>query len=226
MKKLRKLPIADSGKKQLAKRIGITLMFLPMMGVSVYAQEYKDRKEIINDLLSGDTDALIIDNNRYLINKSPLNFFEGYKDLYPEIPKAEINFNFATDTYDYHMNYKPYWSIQGDSLILTGISLNTDGEFNKADKGKKQYKVQLREERYQRMEKLVNKKFDKISIPSDNEEFLRQKNTSGAMFASWVSGVYYIKPTNDNNLTSESWSKAPMLKLTLKEGKIVKTEEI
>ncbi|MGL5227741.1 MAG: hypothetical protein ACRC77_06100, partial [Bacteroidales bacterium] len=133
MQKLNKSPIAESVKRQLTKRLGIAFMLLPMMGVSVYAQEYNDRKDIINDLLSDDTDALTIDNQRYLINKSPLNTFTGYKDIYPEIPNSEINFDIATDTYDYNMNYKPHWQIRGDSLMLTGISLNTDGEFT-ADK--------------------------------------------------------------------------------------------
>lgn len=222
MQKLNKSPIAESVKKQLTKRLGIAFMLLPMMGVSVYAQEYNDRKDIINDLLSDDTDALTIDNQRYLINKSPLNTFTGYKDIYPEIPKSEINFDIATDTYDYNMNYKPHWQIRGDSLMLTGISLNTDGEFT-ADK---QCNIQLREERYKRMEKLVNKKFDKMSVPKEDKQFLSQKDSSGSMFASWVSGVYYIKPVNDTHLTLESWSNEPMLKLTLKDGKIVKSEKI
>ncbi|MGL4292512.1 MAG: hypothetical protein ACRCSQ_02890 [Bacteroidales bacterium] len=226
MQKLNKSPIAESGKKQLAKRIGIVLMLLPMIGVQAYAQEYNDRKEIINDLLSDDTDALIIGNQRYLINKSPLYIFTGYKDIYPEIPKSEINFDIATDTYDYDMNYKPHWQIRGDSLMLTGISLNTDGEYTADNNGKQQYNIQLREERYKRMEKLVNKKFDKMSVPKEDKEFLRQKDSSGFMFASWVSGIYYIKSINDTHLTLESWSKEPMLKLTLKDGKVVKSEKI
>lgn len=196
-----------------------------LMGLSVYSQEYNSRKEIIKDLMIDDTDVVIMDNQLYLINMSLLHRFDGYKNLYPEIRKSYISYEYGSASADYEMNYIPYWLIQGDSIYLIGISLNTDQ--SKMESGERIYiDFRLPVERFTRMEKLVKTKFEKAKEPLVDIKCMLPKNSSGKIFASWVTGIYYIKPVMEFDRNPDTWGKEPILKLTVKDGKVVKTEEV
>ncbi|MGL5563294.1 MAG: hypothetical protein ACRDCN_11820 [Tannerellaceae bacterium] len=196
-----------------------------MNGLTVYSREYKTRNDLIKDLMWDDTDVVIMENQQYLINKSFLQYFDGYKNIYPEISKAYISYEYGSASADYEMNYIPYWMIQGDSIYLIGISLNTDR--GQLENGKIIYPdFRLPIERFLRMEKLVKKKFEKTEEPMVDIKGMSSRFSCGRMFASRVSGVYYIKPVMEFDYDIDTWKKEPIMKLTIKDGKIIKTEEV
>lgn len=195
-----------------------------MTGPLLFCQEYKKFEDLIWDFMIGDTDIVFMDDKRYLINKSFLINFNGYKNLYPEIEKVEAQLMTGSGSQDYDMTYTPYWLIQNDSIYLIGISLNTDGGIVK--NGVLVYDYQLPAERFLRMEKFVNKRFEKGDIPQSCTKLIRRGYSIGTMFASWINGVYLIKQTKEFSQSDSEWYKAPIFKLTIKNGKIIKIEKI
>lgn len=171
-----------------------------------------------------DTDVIIMDNQRYLINKSLLIHFDGYKNIYPEIEKAEVSFEYGAGSSDYNMNYTPYWLIKNDSIFLVGISLNSDAGIVKD--GIIEYDIRLPSERFCRMEELVKNKFDKREKLSVDIKCMPSKYSSGKIFASWVIGIFYIKQIMEFDYDIYKWKKEPILKLTIKDGKVIKTEKV
>ena len=190
----------------------------------LFSQEYKKNEELIWDLVSGETDIVFMDGCEYLTNKSFLINFDGYKNLYPEIEKVEEQFMLGGGSQDYDMTYTPFWLIRNDSIYLIGISLNTDGGIVK--NGVLVYDNRLPVERFLRMEKFVNKRFEKGDIPQACKKLIRPEYSIGIMFASWVNGVYYMKQTKEFSQSYSDWYKIPILKLTIKDGKIIKTEKV
>lgn len=115
--------------------------------------------------------------------------------------------------------------IQGDSIYLIGISLNTDrGQIVDGEIIYPDFRLPI--ERFLRMEKLVKKKFEKTEEPMVDIEGMSSMFSCGRMFASWVSGVYYIKLVMEFDYDIDTWKKEPILKLTIKDGTIIKTEKI
>lgn len=79
----------------------------------IYAQEYKTRADLLHDMEWDDTDAVIMNGERYLINKSFLVNFKRYKNIFPEIPKVEemrLSVDISSD-----MPYRPFCVIDNTS---------------------------------------------------------------------------------------------------------------
>ena len=210
-------------KLLMSMLINIQLVF----GLVAYSQQFTERDSIIGNMMWEDTDIILMNKRYYLIDKSLLGCFEGYKDLYPEIIKSHIDYAFGGGSTDWDMNYFPYWVIDNGLVYLVGISLNHDDMRIHIDENNFRYDYKLPMERFMRMEKLVNKRFEKGLIPDDLYMTLIKPNYSiGAMFASWVNGVYYIKEMKNYNKSISEWTKEPILKLTIENGNIIKTEEI
>lgn len=81
----------------------------------IYAQEYKTRADLLHDMEWDDTDAVIMNGERYLINNSFLINFKGYKDIFPEIPKVEEMRLSVDISSDYDMPYRPFCVIDNTS---------------------------------------------------------------------------------------------------------------
>ncbi|MGL6179604.1 MAG: hypothetical protein ACRC13_10450 [Tannerellaceae bacterium] len=202
----------------------IVVCFALLKGTFLASQEYKKFEDLIMDLQWGETDYVFKDSLMYLLNKSFLIDFDGYKNLYPEIGKSEVSFAEGGGSIDYDMNYTPFWLIRNDSIYLIGISLNSDR--GRKNDGTVELEDQLPAERFLRMEKFVNKRFEKGDIPQVCAKLIRPGYSIGIMFASWVNGVYYIKQTKKYSQKSSDWLKSPNWRLTVKDGKIIKTETV
>lgn len=187
---------------------------------SIFAQEYKNEVELAEDLLWGQTDVVFMDGKEYLINKALLSNFEGYKDLYPEILKEEyVVIPEGGLSRDFDTPYCPYFVIHDSLIYLVGISLNSDGS--------RTSDFPLPIERFMRMEKLINKRFEKGLIPEDLYKTEIKPNYSiGTMFAPWVNGIYYIKQVNDGSLETGTWIYRPAIRLTIKNGKVMLIEKV
>ena len=196
-------------------------------GLVAYSQQFTERDRIIGNMMWEDTDIVLMNKRYYLIDKSLLGCFEDYKDLYPEIIKSHIDYAFGGGSTDWNMNYFPYWLIDNGLVYLVGISLNHDDLRIHIDEDNFRYDYKLPMERFMRMEKLVNKRFEKGLISENLYMTLIEPNYSiGAMFASWVNGVYYIKEMNNSNKRISEWTKEPILKLTIENGNIITIEEV
>ena len=196
-------------------------------GLVAYSQQFTERDRIIGNMMWEDTDIVLMNKRYYLIDKSLLGCFEDYKDLYPEIIKSHIDYAFGGGSTDWNMNYFPYWLIDNGLVYLVGISLNHDDLRIHIDEDNFRYDYKLPMERFMRMEKLVNKRFEKGLISENLYMTLIKPNYSiGAMFASWVNGVYYIKEMNTSNKRISEWTKEPILKLTIENGNIITIEEV
>lgn len=196
-------------------------------GLVAYSQQFTERDRIIGNMMWEDTDIVLMNKRYYLIDKSLLGCFEDYKDLYPEIIKSHIDYAFGGGSTDWNMNYFPYWLIDNGLVYLVGISLNHDDLRIHIDEDNFRFDYKLPMERFMRMEKLVNKRFEKGLISENLYMTLIEPNYSiGAMFASWVNGVYYIKEMNNSNKRISEWTKEPILKLTIENGNIITIEEV
>lgn len=210
-------------KLLMSMLINIQLVF----GFVAYSQQFTERDSIIGNMMWEDTDIILMNKRYYLIDKSLLGCFEGYKDLYPEIIKSHIDYAFGGGSTDWDMNYFPYWVIDNGLVYLVGISLNHDDMRIHIDENNFRYDYKLPMERFMRMEKLVNKRFEKGLIPEDLYKTKIKPNYSiGAMFVSWVNGIYYIKQTNDGSLETGAWIYKPAVRLTIKNGKIMLIEKV
>lgn len=205
--------------------MAILLMFV--MIPSIFSQEYKNEEELAEDVLWGQTDVVFMDGKEYLINKALLADFEGYKDLYPEILKEEYTVMPEGGlSRDFDTPYCPYFLIDDSLIYLVGIKLNSDIIRVSSEMGTTcDYYLPI--ERFMRMEKLVNKRFEKGLIPEDLYMAEIMPNYSiGTMFASWVNGIYYIKQVNDGSLETGTWIYRPALRLTIKNGKVMHIEKV
>jgi hypothetical protein len=119
-------------------------------------------------------DSLFWNNRIYVCNKSPLSFFEGYRDLYPDVLTL-----FSSDTWD--KDYILNWAIINDKLYLCDIPLirfKNESDYDGS--------------RHLAIEKLTARKFRMPDFYLS--DCLKPKiNPNGVIFADWFSDNLYIK---------------------------------
>lgn len=217
-------------QKTSCLKISLIILTFIVGLLPICAQEYKTRADLLHDMEWGDTDVVIMNGEIYLINKSFLINFKGYKNIFPEIPKVEEMRLSGDISSDYDMPYRPFWVIDNDSIYLVGIGLNGDSY---SPDYEPIHRFDLPKERFRRVERLVGKQFKKGLISEKlYTNILEPVFSDGVILGTWINGVYYIKPIFDNVKNSftkeffEKWKKAPILKLTIQDGKIIKTEKV
>lgn len=220
----------NNTKKTSSLTISLIILTFVIGLLPICAQEYKTRADLLYDMEWDDTDVVIMNGERYLINKSFLINFKGYKDIFPEILKEEVMRLSGDSSADYDMPYQPFWVIDNDLIYLVGIGLNGDSYSATSEA---LTRIDLPKERFKRVEQLVGKQFEKRLISEKlYTNILEPVFSDGAIFGTWINGVYYIKPIYNNvknSFTKESfekWEKEPILKLTIKDGKIIKTVKV
>lgn len=228
------------------KRILLILCF--SFSFQLFAQEIKIKADILFDEFSTNllktSDVLYIGDNsdKYLMSKSPLSHFDGYRSIYSDTViiygnSFKLPFN-ATE------NGKKKYEItrvitHSDTFLPFGLP------FGSAGNSEKEYmatwlllNTQLylcrvhfpfegkREDKfvYRPMEKFTGKRFNRKNIPDIGiGEWIY-----GLMPATWFTDTLYVKKANSEKepLPREVWQEKHYLRMIFNKGKLVSTEVV
>lgn len=160
-------------------------------------------------------DNLYYPNNEinYLINKSPLSYFSGYKSVYQEENTVVIVDNPLFEKFGVQggneKDYSAVWLIMANNLYLCDI-------FQKIGNKEKN-------ELYSLMENFLKMKFDINNIPTPNIP----TGVHGLIKASWFTDTLYVKKSNrDESLNYRQWQEMPYIRLIFKKGEIISSDTI
>ena len=175
----------------------------------------RSKSHIPGRFATSTSDYLYIDNTPYLMSYSPLQEFKEYKSIYYTLPNAKyMQFLYKGTIGFERKSYAAIWSVQHDSLYLSGILYAANDPFSLVEIPLPYYRV---------MKRFLNKTFKKESLQQRDSVFqLRDLCT-----ADWFSGTLYAKPVRDTKKQEFiSWVNEPFLKLTFKHGKLLHQESI
>ena len=166
------------------------------------------------------TDLLYInDSIVYLMSKSPLDVFSGYKDLYDsyeEVTPAEIRIEVfgAQIPPEKDTKYQVIWCIKDSILYMADIRFYSISMTN--------YDLVFPDnEQYILMGKLTNVCFDKAIPPLSNYPSL-QTNMIGLMPATWSNDTVLIKRARKSSFEDiDKWFETPCEELIFKNGKLI-----
>jgi hypothetical protein len=166
------------------------------------------------------------DSTYFLMNKSPLKQFPGYKKLYEDklepygIVYAYLEWLIRPDPAS---NYMVDWYLQNNLLYMSNILPNLP-----SDKIEKTFPG---DELYKRMEKLTGVKFEKVYEDHTSYTYKEYKYNPptgqnrpappGAMPAIWFSDTIIVKRAARYEEAPEKWIKEPCRELIFKDGKLI-----
>ena len=226
------------------KKYSYLLLIFLLVSSSFIISRQPPRDIILSEFISKarTNDVLYInDTVVYLMNKSPLEAFPGYKDLYASFDLPQV---IPWIPYGVRVNrrgtYHVIWCLRDSMLYLSDIDITHASfcEYKSFFPNNEQYKL---------MEELTKVEFDKsYPLPSGNP--LTYHNTIGMMLATWSndtilikisSGQYlggqgewrsfYCADLNDTIwykrpaplLELDKWMKIPSEELIFKNGKLI-----
>lgn len=197
----------------------VLLVFLLINSLSVSIEAQSRDRKYYEFLRSAKTSDLLQINDSivYLMNKSPLEKFSGYKDLYSsykEISIVEVSFVFGTEIQPVNnTRYQVIWCLRDGMLYLSDINFYS---INNSD-----YKALFPDnEQYKLMEKLTEVNFDKTKVPLSGNPF-RHRNTIGMMPAKWLDDTILIKKARKLSENTDQWIGTPCEELVFKGGKLI-----
>ena len=206
----------------MAKNIFLILCIL--LSFKMYAQNgrYKTAPflmdEFSSDLLQTNDIFYFSGNHEYyLINKSPLAHFSGYRSIYSADPNDVITYIvFYTPPRPYgwegvcEKQYIATWVLFDNRLYLCRVEIH---EERKDD-----------EFLYPPMEKLVRKTFSKKNISNIDIPV----SFYGLIPARWFTDTLFVKKANQIKmpLPADEWQVKPYQRLIFKKGKLVSTETV
>ncbi|MFA7492262.1 MAG: hypothetical protein WCZ43_01950 [Proteiniphilum sp.] len=173
-------------------------------------------------ILSKTTDQLYMDSAFYFMIKSPLDFFNGYKNIYddyPEVQTIELKVDLgAVLVLTLDNKYQCFWWLKEGMLYLSDITfftVNRD-QVNKVFPNKEHYEL---------MENLTKVRFDRkvTSLPNIYGR-PSNLNSEGMMPASWFSDTLLVKEVKKTDESYEEWNEKVCTKLVFKNGKLEKIE--
>jgi len=210
-----KLNLHIIGKLLNHMKIHLLLIFISI-NFLVFSQENTRNNVLIDDFRwkmvhTGDILFIYDDLERYMINKSPLESFEGYEILYDKynIKKGEINFMWGFEVGPVDKNYQCVWILKNKKLYLSHINFYLPETYSNFKNN----------EQYALVEQLTGVKFDvgKASLYP-----FKNKKTYGLMPAIWFSDVLYVKKAmirgKDTDLNK--WTRKPYLKMVFEKGEL------
>lgn len=177
----------------------------------------KSRSVIELTLFTGMTsDMFYWDGVRCLMSLSPLYFFEGFKDIYPDVPCYEIQADFGEMPYE-DKNYGAVWGVIDKMLYLCEVefrySFLSEKEINKLFPDNEQYK---------KLEKLIGARFRKLTTYKNAQIPI---SPYGVIPATWVNGTFYIKRIREYE-TVRQWDALPCKRLVFKQGKLISVDDV
>ncbi|MFV0378780.1 MAG: hypothetical protein ACK5JD_15925 [Mangrovibacterium sp.] len=195
--------------------------FFIFIALQVFSQNKEITVELLGDEFSYNllktSDELYIGDNpsKYLISKSPLSFFKGYKSAYRNDSLITIIGNpFPSPPYGAfghsEKEYVALWILLNSELFLCEIYFPFIFKDNK--------------EIYPPIEKFTGKYFLHNNIP--NNEGL--KRIYGLMPATWFTDTLYVKKANPElePMLPIEWKKEHYLRMIFDKGQLISTEII
>lgn len=206
------------------------------------------RVKVSEFMLKAKTNDLLYINDTvvYMMTKSPLEAFPGYKNLYDSYDDVSIGDLHQHVHYGSQVNgnfnipYQTIWCIRDGTLYLSDIVFDALPFCN--------YKSTFPDnEQYKLIEKLTGVKFDKIHPPLSNNPF-HHRNTIGMMPAIWSNDTVLIKISSFQSIEGagrvksrycpdlndtirikrhgtpmklDEWKKTPCEELIFKNGKLI-----
>ena len=201
------------------KKILLILCFC--LSFQLFAQEIKMKADILLDefsvnLLKTSDGLYIVDNpDKYLMNKSPLSHFDGYRSIYSEDRSMIITHGTPFPSPPYgsegvsEKEYTATWLLLNTQLYLCRVHFPF--ERKRDDKTV-----------YPPMEKFTGKRFNRKNIPDiEIGEWIY-----GLLPATWFTDTLYVKKANTekDHLYREVWQRRHYLRMIFNKGKLVSTE--
>ncbi|MDR1517063.1 MAG: hypothetical protein LBS52_03020 [Dysgonamonadaceae bacterium] len=194
---------------------------------SLHGQTTEGKPPISFSSIAKTSDVLYTNDSTYfLMDKSPLEQFPGYKKLYED--KLEPYGVISTSHYwlicpDPASNYMVDWYLQGNLLYMSDILPNAPSD--------KIEKIFPGDELYKRMEKLTGVKFEKVYEDRTSYTYKEYKYNPptgqnrpappGAMPAIWFSGTIIVKRAAKSEDATVKWMREPCRELIFKDGKLI-----
>ena len=198
--------------------IVVILLLIGNLNALVKAQSI-DKKYYVFLRNAKTSDLLYLnDSIPYLMNRSPLEVFPKYKNLYDsykEIIPVELKFEFGTQIPPFnHTTYQVMWYLKDSVLYLSDINFYSLSICT--------YKSVFPDnEQYELMEKLTKVKIDKTKRPLSSDPF-RHTNTIGMIPSNWSNDTLLIKRARDSFEDIEKWLlSTPVEVLVFKNGKLI-----
>jgi hypothetical protein len=226
----------------------ILFLFLLMKSLNAFVEARQPAKDKDFMRIAKTNDLLYIsDSIVYLMSKSPLEAFPGYKDVYASYKLNNYAFwhmpyGIEVGRHPAAATYQVIWCLRDSILYLSDIFFY-NVEFCK-------YKsVFPNNEQYKLMEELTEVKFDKTQSPLSGNPF-RHRNTIGMMPATWSNDTILIKLSRGQDtkgkgqwqiycedlndtivikrsaplLDLEKWRMTPTEELIFRNGKLISRE--
>lgn len=199
-------------------RICLIVCFLTGSTLYMNAQ-VRDTCTFYYNFIDSSSDIFHYEGKKYLMEKSPLDFFEGYRELYNEIPKFLVETMPGGGSVD--KNYAAGWIIRDGELYLSNINFK-DCVGVLPDGVEKLYPDN---EVFKRMERLTQRKFEKYTY---SKGFNYIPNPYGFLKASWFTGTLFVKRPldSDRQETLAHWQAEPSLRLIFQEGKLISITKV
>ncbi|WP_026327692.1 hypothetical protein [Proteiniphilum acetatigenes] len=179
--------------------------------------------EFSTNLLKTSDVLYIADNpDKYLMSKSPLSHFDGYRSIYSEDRSMIITYEppFIINNYD-SPSVPPHGSegVSEKEYMATWLLLKTQLYLCYVDfpyQKKRDDKIV-----YRPMEKFTGKRFNRKNIPDiEIGEWIY-----GLMPANWFTDTLYVKKANSEKYSPYSvWQRKHYLRMIFNKGKLVSTE--
>lgn len=163
------------------------------------------------------------DSTIYLMNKSPLEIFPKYKELYDsfkEIVAVELKMEFGTEVHPFNNTYQVIWHLKDNMLYLSDIYFYSLASHDYTS-------IFPNNEHYKLMEKLTKVNFDTTKSPLSSDPY-RCRNTIDMMPATWSNDTLLIKRARKSFEDIDKWIVTPCEELIFKNGKLMskKTTDI
>ncbi|MFI3314412.1 MAG: hypothetical protein R3Y04_01930 [Rikenellaceae bacterium] len=191
------------------KKVNFALMAILSFSISIVSAQVVHHNQVDDEygyfnLSTQNNENLMLIENKgdepmiFSIDKSFMNSFDSYKNLFPELAIAEVSY-YTLQFSD--KNYSLNWIIKDKTLYLAKLS----GGFDANDKLLEEINGD------KRLEKFVGQKFD-----VDFNQKLKVKDfaSNKIMKASWVNGKYHLF----HHLNS---TEGVMYEVNIKEGEVV-----
>ncbi len=174
-----------------------------------------DKKKSVDFMhIAKTSDVLYINDSTYfLMNKSPLEKFPNYKNLYDHFKKyflSHVDVIYGTAIRpDETTNYHVVWYLNDSSLYMSDINFFSIDKIENIFPNNEQYKL---------MEKLTGVNFDTKYGRSITHTLI---NSFGAMPATWYSDTIMVKQAAKYGTNLSKWRKIPCRELIFRHGKLI-----